>query len=334
MEFSPPWPLRSAHAQTVLASRLTRAAHLTTPEFEAAAKAETITCRDPKSGDKVRLQALVNISYPQAPLVVLLHGWLGDNRSAYVCRTAALLHRQGYNIARLNFRDHGDTAHLNEALFHAARLAEVLDACNHLVETYAPAPPTNNGHVGSNGIVGFSLGGNFALRLAGQPNLNTAIGHCVAICPAVNPTSAAWAIDNGWFGYQYYFVQRWQKALTAKAAAFPDIYDFEEAKNLRTVDALTEYFVAQHTDFSSVRSYYNGYQVTPATLQGANPKVSILAAADDPVIPVHDIRELAVAANAHYAETLHGGHCGFITDIGGSSPVPGWVAQQLAGASS
>ena len=336
MQFNPAAYLRSAHLQTVLASRIVRASQLTSAEFEATASTETLTSRD-----GVQLQALVNRQPKQqqnrnttAPLVILLHGWLGSATSTYVRRCAAELHGQGFNIARLQLRDHGDTSHLNETLFNSTRLTEVLDACNTLGERFGDG--TAEGSSTSRGaIIGFSLGGNFTLRLAGSNQLHPHFERCIAICPAVNPTTAAVAIDGGWFGYRWYFVRRWQNALTAKAAAFPKLYNFDEARRLSTVAALTDYFVAEHTEFANAPEYYRNYQVTPDMLSNTTRKVTILAAADDPVIPIADIRELTSAMDQacalEYIETPNGDHCGFIDNIGGSSPVASWLSATLTG---
>ncbi len=331
MQFNPASYLRSAHLQTVLAGRIVRASQMTSAAFEAAASIETLTSRD-----GVQLQALVNkqMDHPGAPLVILLHGWLGDATSTYVRRCAAELYNQGFSIARLQLRDHGQTAHLNEALFHSARLTEVLDACNALGERFVdPSSDTNGANTGA--IIGFSLGGNFTLRLAGTNQLNPHFERCIAICPAVNPTTAAVAIDNGWFGYRWYFVRRWQKALTAKAVAFPALYNFEDARKLSTVAALTDYFVAEHTEFDSAPEYYSHYAVTPGMLSNTQHAVTILAAADDPVIPIADIRNLAntcqQAKTLEYIETANGGHCGFINDFSGRSPVASWLSAKLIG---
>jgi len=327
MQFNPASYLRSAHLQTVLASRIARTSQLTSENFEAAAETLTLTSRD-----AVLLQALVNeqpAGSPTAPLIILLHGWLGCATSTYVRRCAAVLYEQGFHVARLQLRDHGDTAHLNEALFHSARLNEVLDACNALAERFADSST----EPGLGGIAGFSLGGNFTLRLAGSNQLHPHFRRCIAICPAVNPTTAAVAIDAGWFGYRWYFVRRWQKALEAKANAFPQLYDFSPARSMSTVAELTDYFVERYTEFATAAEYYRNYQVEAEMLMQTKHEVTILAAADDPVIPIADIRALAAASsNAdvfQYIETPNGGHCGFINNLCGSSPVASWIAAKL-----
>ena len=65
-------------------------------------------------------------------------------------------------MVRLNLRDHGNTAHLNSGLFHSALSHEVIELAKHLM---AKAQPINGAKVPC-GLIGYSLGGNFALRLA------------------------------------------------------------------------------------------------------------------------------------------------------------------------
>ena len=60
--------------------------------------------------------------------VILLHGWEGSADSTYILRTGNALYRRGYDIFRLNFRDHGDSHHLNRGIFYAVLLEEVFQA--------------------------------------------------------------------------------------------------------------------------------------------------------------------------------------------------------------
>jgi hypothetical protein len=90
-------------------------------------------------------------------LVILLHGWEGSTDSTYIQCTGNALYRRGYDIFRLNFRDHGDSHHLNEGLFYAVLLEEVFQAVSQVCRKANGKPVF---------LVGFSLGGNFSLRIA------------------------------------------------------------------------------------------------------------------------------------------------------------------------
>jgi predicted alpha/beta-fold hydrolase len=96
-------------------------------------------------------------SQADAPVVIIIHGWLGSADSSYVLSSAQALHGQGFQVVRLTLRDHGNTAHLNEGLFHSAMTDEVVAAAQFIMEDFPDSRA---------GLMGFSMGGNFALRLA------------------------------------------------------------------------------------------------------------------------------------------------------------------------
>ncbi|MCK7507659.1 MAG: alpha/beta hydrolase [Desulfobacterales bacterium] len=71
--------------------------------------------------------------------------------------TGRALFRRGYDVFRLNFRDHGRSHHLNSGIFYAARLPEVFEAVRTAARSAGARPVF---------LIGFSLGANFALRVA------------------------------------------------------------------------------------------------------------------------------------------------------------------------
>ncbi|MCZ6619610.1 MAG: alpha/beta fold hydrolase [Gammaproteobacteria bacterium] len=290
--FNPPRVLRNPHVQTLMASQgrkpwVRRRAHEVTSHAR-----ETIL----QGADGTRLQAWLSNQSVRAPTVVIIHGWLGSADSSYVLSAGAELWKSGFNVARLNLRDHGDTAHLNEDLFHSARTTEVVDAVLQIRDRHAAEPC---------GVMGFSLGGNFALRIGRTTGLPT-----LAVCPAIDPFDTMCAIDNGWIGYRWYFVRKWHRALWSKQLAFPDRFDFAQALNLRSITTLTDLFVSRYTPFQDTSEYLASYTLTGETL--SDTQATIVMAADDPVIPKRGFRSLP--KGIEIIETKNGGHCGFVND--------------------
>src|SRR5690625_1790002 len=126
-DFAPPRWLRNAHLQSVLGTspwRRRRGA------LALAATGAVSAVHIVDGGDGVRLQGLHSAVPGVAPrgLALLLHGWEGSSDSSYMCLTAADLLRRGFEVFRLNFRDHGDSHHLNPDLFHSNRIDEVVHA--------------------------------------------------------------------------------------------------------------------------------------------------------------------------------------------------------------
>jgi predicted alpha/beta-fold hydrolase len=248
----------------------------------------------------IRLEAWLARQSRPAPAVILIHGWLGHAGSSYLLSAAATLWSAGFSVLRLNLRDHGDTSHLNEEMFHSARIDEVVQAIEQLVNR-EEAPV---------GLAGFSLGGNFALRVARVLPIET-----LAICPAMDPATTMTRIDTGSAIYRLFFVRKWQRALQQKQLAFPDRYSFSHARRLATVNALTELFVREHTDFQSMEDYFSAYSLMGDALAGTC--ATILHADDDPVIPSAGFTELPTSLEI--ISTTYGGHCAFVDQLTGPS---------------
>jgi len=247
--------------------------------------------------DGTVLRARVNRHTEPAPQVVLIHGWLGNDGSSYVRSAGARLWQAGFNTVRMNLRDHGDTEELNQDLYNSARTVEVVD----LVDQYRQR------NAGDTAVIGFSLGGNFALRVARDTGLPA-----LAVCPAIDPGDTLHQIDHGpgALVYRNYFVRKWRASLVRKAQAFPARYDFSRAFTLRSVSALTDFFVRHHSDFSSTATYFDAYDLSGNALAGVS--ATILAAKDDPIIPHATIRSLPRSLDI--VETDWGGHNAFLSD--------------------
>ena len=153
--FSPPWSLRNASLQALLATKrpAKRIWHKRGVDLDPVSVDHTLTC----TGD-VRLTGRHTpaAKLPSRGLVVLIHGWEGGHDSSYLYSIACALHVAGYSTFRLNLRDHAETHALNEEIFHSARLGEVLDSIR-AVQALDGGTPLS--------VIGFSLGGNFALRV-------------------------------------------------------------------------------------------------------------------------------------------------------------------------
>lgn len=294
--FNPPFWLRNTHVQTIGSSLFARS-----PTLSAGRRIELVT------SENVCLEAFLHGESNPGRQVILIHGWLGSADSSYVLTTAVDLLGAGFRVARLNLRDHGDTAHLNEDMFHSARTKEVVEACEQLNAIATARTGSTPG-----ALIGFSLGGNFALRVCAHTSLPA-----LAICPAINPETSCTAIDNGPAVYRRYFLRKWYRALAAKSAAFPQRYDFSNVQNRSNVLELTNLFIGNHLPYASSTEYFNAYRIWPDSLQGKPAK--IIAAKDDPVIPWQSVAELDGAVEVLLTE--RGGHCGYVPKH--------WMTQQM-----
>jgi hypothetical protein len=259
-------------------------------------------------GDGVRLTGAYTAQKTPSPsrgLAVLFHGWEGSVDSTYVLQTGSRLLADGWDVFRLNFRDHGDSHNLNEALFHSCRIDEVVYALLDIAQRYPNRPMA---------LAGFSLGGNFALRAALRaPAVGLPLSYALAVCPIIDPSEGLFSLEEAapWF-YQAYFMHKWRRSLQAKQAAFPHQEYFELAELKQSLRGLTASLVSRHTDFGSLEAYLDGYSVAGQALAGLHVPATILTARDDPVIPVDAFEKLQLSANVELDISDYGGHCGFI----------------------
>jgi len=311
--FQPPWYLRSGQIQTILASIPLRAWGKN-PAREAA---KEIIIKTPQG---VRLQGYHSPqnSADTRGLVILLHGWEGSAESTYIACTGKALYQRGYDIFRLNLRDHGSSHHLNRGIFYAVLLEEVFQAVLQISQHEKEKPVF---------LVGFSLGGNFALRIARQMR-HTPIDnlrHIVAISPVLDPLKATVRIDRQPM-IRRYFLKKWLQSLQIKQGMFPDAYAFSEVFKLNTIMAVTDKMLDQYSDFNSASEYFKAYSILNDALDELSVPTTIITAADDPIIPVEDFYQLKLNHRTELIIHTHGGHNGFIDGF----YLKSWYEQELA----
>ncbi len=305
-DYRPPLLLRPTHLQSTLDSLPPRSlwARARAAGLRAGARELVLDC-----GDGVRLQAHYTGDAGQR-LAVLLHGWEGSAESSQVLSVGALLVPAGFDVLRLNLRDHGGSQHLNREIFHSCRLEEVLGAMHALAARFPQARLY---------LAGFSLGGNFALRVAASGSAPASLAAVVAVSPVLDPAVTLAALEQAAPLYRRYFVRRWSAALRVKQRVWPGVHDFEPLLRLADLRAMTAALVQRSTDFPSLEAYLAGYALTGSRLAGLKVPATLLLADDDPMIPAADLERLAPAPLLEIVLTRGGGHCGFIDRFAGPS---------------
>jgi len=272
-------------------------------------------------GDDVTLQAFHSSHAragrePGRKLAVLLHGWEGSSDSQYVLSLAHSLFTAGHEVIRLNLRDHGATHHLNRDLFHSCRLSEVVGAVQEIARRFAGTPMV---------LAGFSLGGNFMLRVAAHREArDLPIERVIAVSPLLDPAKTMVTLERAFPVYHSYFVRKWSRSLTKKQQAWPDAYDFGELLRLRNLRAMTNELVLAHTEYPTMDDYLAGYAITGDRLTTLAAPATVITSLDDPIIEAADLARLARTPHLDIVTTLHGGHCGFLESLGGNN----WIDQQ------
>ena len=313
-DFNPPFLIRPTVVQTVLASLRWRAAG-------------TDAVLNPTRRQILHVAGGVRLLAFQSPhptpraRVILFHGWEGSSDSTYVRTTAATLRRAGCDILRINLRDHGPSHHLNEGVFLAVYLDEVVDAATQAAAQTPHLPVF---------LCGFSLGGNFALRIAGRwtdappPNLS----RVVAVSPAIDPFHATERIDRN-PALLWYFRRKWRRSLDRKQELFPRRYNFSDLDSGWNLMQMTEHLIPRVSTYPDARTYLAAYAITPAVYGSIRVPTTVITAADDPVIPLDDLA--ALPENPAVQRIIHarGGHNGFIEAGLRSTWYERWLLERL-----
>ena len=311
--FQPPLWLRSRHLQSMLASvSVRRGAIVRRAAPLLAAQQELLL----QCGGAVRLQCWRSTGAPGGDPVVVLHGWEGSAESLYVLSLSQQLYERGFDVFRLNLRDHGETHHLNPGLFHSCRLPEVCGALRSLRRlTGRPIR-----------LIGFSLGGNFLLRAAAEARAGDLDLHSViAVSPVLDPHATLRALETGFRAYALYFARKWWRSLRKKQTAWPAEYDLRDLRGLYDLRRLTAELIERYTDFPSLDAYLSGYALVGSRLASLDVPALIITALDDPIIPAGDLTRLARPPTLRIVATRRGGHCGFLERLTG----PSWAERRI-----
>ncbi len=293
----PRW--RGGHRMTVYAwARLRRFPRLPAPEtrhFDVAVNARVLAhCHwQPDRRDR--------------PTLVALHGLEGSSTAHYMKGMAEKAFRRGFNVVRLNQRNCGGTESLSAGLYHSGLTGDPLAVLRELID---------RDRLHAIAVAGYSLGGNLALKLAGElgdqapPELRAV----AAVSPTVDLDSAVDAIErrSNWI-YQWHFMISLRRRIKRKARLFPDLYRVDGIRRIRTIRQFDDAFTAPHHGFRDAADYYYRASALRVIHRVAVPTL-IISAADDPFVPVEPLLDTRVRGNRHItlAITRFGGHCGFI----------------------
>ena len=250
------------------------------------------------------IQVLVKHQRPEGVArgqLVLVHGMESSAEAGYMRSLAqAALIRQ-FRVARFQLRSCGGTEHLSETFYHAGLtvdLRTVLEAVRE--EIGQPA-----------WLVGFSLGANMVLKLAGElgDSASRWIAGACAISTPIDLLACASRLGeprNSF--YERRFLRRMRRRLEALRHQSADA-----SRQIGSVRELDDTYTAPSFGFSSAEHYYATQSSRNFFSQIRVPTL-LLQAKDDSLIPFEAFSDPAIQANPHIslAATDHGGHVAFL----------------------
>lgn len=243
----------------------------------------------------------------ERPTLIALHGLNGSTDAHYVRGMAAKAFAHGMNAVRLNQRNCGDTEHLSAGLFHSGLTADVKYVLEELIAVDG---------VRSVAVAGYSLGGNLALKLAGEygdhpPDELSAVA---AVSPIMEISGCVRALERPANAiYQWNFVKDLKRRMRRKELFRPGRFDLSKLKRIRTVRDFDEVYTAPYFGFADAEDYYHRASAMRVVDRIRVPAL-VITAEDDPFVPAEPFRDPKVNTNPHITLRLcqHGGHCGFV----------------------
>ncbi|MBI5085543.1 MAG: alpha/beta fold hydrolase [Acidobacteria bacterium] len=239
--------------------------------------------------------------------VVLHHGLEGSSRSGYMISLAQCLLEAGFVVHRVNMRSCGGTEHLTDTLYHSGLTQDVRALLTSLRDSGR----------GPRFVVGFSLGGNVTLKLAGESG-ESFRELASAVCAVSTPMDLHACVRRLGARENWLYEQRFVRSLRARYRrrhlGAPDRFPIDGLEGVKTVFDFDNLFTAKAFGFDDAPNYY-ATQSAMRFVGGIALPALLVQAKDDPMIPYSIYQSDAVRQNQwiQVVAVDHGGHLGFIS---------------------
>jgi predicted alpha/beta-fold hydrolase len=300
--FVPRRMLRNAHLQTLAGNFLPRKSTLPAPEERLFQVEKDV-------------QVLCHCHWqPQREsraTVVIVHGLEGSSLSQYVIGTGSKAWDKGMNVVRMNMRNCGGTERLTSTLYHSGLSSDVGAVVRTLIE---------QDKLQRIALVGYSMGGNLVLKLAGDwgGNAPKELLAVAAVSPAADLAASADAMhEKANLVYEWKFLLSLMRRYRRKRELFPAIYS-ASARHPRSIREFDDVITARYSGFTGADDYYAQASASRVAERIAVPTL-VVHSTDDPFIRMTPATREKFCNNPHVTliETRHGGHCAFLAHPNG-----------------
>jgi predicted alpha/beta-fold hydrolase len=231
----------------------------------------------------------------------------------------------GMNVVRMNQRNCGGMDHCAPTLYNSSRSPDVEAVARNLVERDGVP-----GFV----LIGFSMGGNLVLKLAGEWGSAgpAEFRGVAAVCPAVNLAAGADALhEPANRVYEYYFLLQLFRRFRRKVRLFPGSFDASRLRGVKTLRDFDDRVTAYYCGFAGADDYYDRAAAAHVIDRISRPTL-VIHAANDPFIRILPGARQALLSNPNivYIETEDGGHCAFVGERDGDPAYDGrWAEREV-----
>jgi uncharacterized protein len=323
--FQPRRWLRGGHVQTIASFLLPRKIHLPPAEERLVEVAPGIKIRCWCYWQKNARQDNDGEARRKALTLIVVHGLEGSTESQYMTGVARNGLAGGMNVVLMNQRNCGGMDHFAPTLYNSSLSGDVAAVARRVVE---------HDGVSRFALIGFSMGGNLVLKLAGEWGSEAPAEFCsvAAVCPAMDLAASADALhEPGNRIYELYFLMQLFRRFRNKARRFPKEFDPSRLRGVTSLRSFDDRITAYYCGFTGADDYYARAAAARVVDRIAVPAL-IIHAANDPFIRVESETRRRIAANPNitYVETRDGGHCAFIGQRNGAPGDDGrWAEHEV-----
>lgn len=234
--------------------------------------------------------------------VVLLHGLEGSIHSRYMLGMAHELYREGKDIIALNHRGCGGQDNLQPSSYHSGFTQDLSQLLASLENRYEKV-----------WLIGFSLGGNIALKYVLDEDFPSQLSGVIAISAPIDLAGSSARLDTtqNWIYEQRFLRSLKRKAAQKKAQHPTSDFNLEAVHAASTIQAFDDAYTARINGFKDARDYYQQCS-TYKTLKEINLPTLLINAQNDSFLSPNCFPQ--AEKSLHVLRPRFGGHVGFARD--------------------
>lgn len=295
-----PFPfIDNPHRQTIFSSFLNFF-------FEPTSHRKFVTLPD---GDKIALEVTTPSGWKSSdPTVFMVHGLCGSHKSPYLIRMTKRMEEIGIRAIRYNMRGCGSGKGFAKHIYHCGRSDDVFE-CIKAVKKEHPESPMI--------LIGFSMGGNIVLKLAGELGTlaSSFLKGVIAVSPPVELYSSVQRLGDPKNAiYEKYFYRILRADVHYRHKKFKDLPKIRLPKNLKIYE-FDQLYTAKVSGFSSAMDYYDKCSASHV-VEDIAIRCRILLSEDDPIISPDSLDKYNLPSNITIFKTKKGGHMGYLGRTG------------------
>ena len=294
--FKPFGFIKSGHMQTIVASLLTF-------------YSDPLSCRRYvhfSDGERIALEVTTPPNWkPEDPTVVMVHGFCGSHQSPYLIRIANALYTHKVRSIRINLRGCGSSKGYSKKLYHPDCSDDIWKA---LMEIKRDTPDSKLT------LIGYSLGGNVLLKMAGERegDVKDLVDKLIVVSPSIDMCSSVKKLSENFF-YERFFLKHLKKHVYDMHSSRDDLPPIVIPSKMNLVE-FNEFYIAPQAGYFSAHDYY--YAASSGRLiLNVEVKTYILFAKDDPIVDCFSISSIPLPKNINVLISDQGGHLGYIGSL-------------------